>query len=74
MVANAGEFGAPAVSRSNSAGWRKFGREMHAGGATVAFAKSEKNTVFWPKYGFFGTLALFLDDVSMTSSGGVKVG
>jgi len=59
MVTNAGGFGAPAVSRSNSAGWQQFGHEMHAGGATVAFAKSEKNTVFGPKYGFFGILALF---------------
>jgi len=71
MVTYAGGLDAPTVSGLNSAGWRQFGREMHAGGATVAFAKSEKNTVFWPKYGFFGALALFLDDVSMTSSGDV---
>jgi hypothetical protein len=62
------------ASRSNSAGWREFGRKMHAEDTTVVFAKSAKNAKFWPKYGFFGTLALFLDDVSMTSSGGVKVG
>jgi len=47
---------------------------MHAEDTTVVFAKSAKNAKFWPKYGFFGTLAPFLDDISMTSSGGVKVG
>ena len=74
MVTNASGFGTPTVSRSNSADWWELGRKMHAEETTVVFAESAKNTVFWPKYGFFGTLALFLDDVSMTSSGGVKVG
>jgi len=74
MVTSAGGNGALAVSRSNSAGWREFGREKHAEKTTAVFAKSAKNAKFWPKYGFFGTSALFLDDVSMTSSGGVKVG
>jgi len=59
MVTNAGGFGAPTVSRLNWAGWQELGCKMHAGGVTVVFYKSEKNTVFWPKYGLFGTLALF---------------
>ena len=56
---NTGGFGTPMVSRSNSAGWRQFGRKFHAEETTVVFMKSAKNTAFWPKYGFFGTLAPF---------------
>ena len=43
---------------------------MHAEGATTVFAKSAKRTRKLTKYGFFGTFAPFLCDVSMTSSGG----
>ena len=72
MVTNVGGNGVPVVSRSNSAGWHEFGCDKHAEKTTAVFAKSAKNVKFWPKYGFFGTLALFLDDVSMTSSSGSR--
>ena len=71
---NVGGFGAPTVLGLIFAGWRQFGRKLHAEETTVVFYEKCKNTTFWPKYGFFGTLALFLDDVSMMSSGGVEVG
>jgi len=63
-------FRAPTVSGLNSAGWWLNDRKMHAGRRMVFLAKSEKNAKFWQKYGEFGFLARFLDDVSMTSSGG----
>ena len=62
---------APTVFKSNSTGWRRNGRNMHAERSNSSFSKSDKNYDFWRKYGLFGLLALFLDDVSMTSSGGV---
>ena len=62
---------APTVFKLNFAGWRRNGRNMHAGEQNSSYGKSDKNREFWRKYGLFGLLALFLDDVSMTSSGGV---
>lgn len=47
-----------------------IGRKMHAEGATTVFCKSAKRTRKLTKYGFFGSFAPFLDDVSMTSPGG----
>ena len=59
MDTNAGGNGAPAVSRSSSAGWCVVGREFHAEDTTTFFAKSAKNTTFWPKYGFLEHWRLF---------------
>ena len=73
-VANAGAMEALAVSESNLAGWCWFAREQHVEVTVVFFSKSGKNMRFWPKNGFLAILARFLDDVSMTSLGGVGVG
>ena len=71
MVTNAGGLRAPTVFKVIFAGWWPNGRNSHAGRNNLSFGKSDKKCDFWRKYGIFGLLALFLDDVSMTSPGGV---
>lgn len=43
-------------------------------GAIVLLTKSDKNTIFGENMEFLGYWRFFLDDVSMTSSGGVGYG
>ena len=73
MVTNAGGNGAPAVSRLNSAGWRAVGREKTCREKNSRFFQKCKKREILAKIWIFGTLAVFLDDISMTSLGGVKV-
>lgn len=46
MVANAGEFRAPMVFKSNSAGLQRNGRKMHAESRIVLLVKMRKNVNF----------------------------
>lgn len=65
---------APTVFESNYAGWQRNFREMHAERSNSSFNKCDKKHDFWQKYGLFRLLAPFLDEVSMTSLGGVEYG
>ena len=46
MVENAGEYRAPTVFKSNSAGWRRNGRKMHAESRIVLLVKMRTNANF----------------------------
>jgi len=59
MVANAGEFRAPMVFKSNSAGWRRNGRKMHAESRIVLLVKMRKNANFGENMDFLALARKF---------------
>ena len=59
MVTNASGNGAPAVSRSNSAGWCEFGREKHVEKMTAFLQKVQKTWNFGQNMDFLEHWRLF---------------
>ena len=74
MVANAGRWEAAASFRFIFCRLATGGRKLHAEVSNSSVCKSEKKARKLAKIWTFWVLARFLDDVSMTSSGGVRVG